>query len=111
MSRSRRPHAEKRWAILWTESAHLIWKLRCERVITNDGDEFSEQEVRNRWRATINRRLSLDREVAALTTGKRRKRAIGAVDKIWRILAEDGQHLPDDWVVNYGVLVGIRDVG
>lgn len=51
---------ENCWAILAVESARLIWKLRCERVIANDGAEFTRQEIQNRWFAEINRRLTLD---------------------------------------------------
>ncbi|EIM86443.1 uncharacterized protein STEHIDRAFT_28039, partial [Stereum hirsutum FP-91666 SS1] len=58
----RRPGANRFFQILVTSSAHLIWVLRCERRITReDGDNFSEQEVHDRWVARINARLDLDR--------------------------------------------------
>ncbi|TBU36217.1 hypothetical protein BD309DRAFT_878747 [Dichomitus squalens] len=54
------PHREQRWAILASETAYFIWKLRCERVIRNEGRQFSKAEVTNRWYANMDRRLRLD---------------------------------------------------
>ncbi|KAI0822878.1 hypothetical protein BC628DRAFT_1411930 [Trametes gibbosa] len=102
---------ENRWAILAIESARLIWKLRCERVIANDGAEFTKREVQNRWHAEINRRLTLDRRVAALLLGKKRKRRIQLVEEIWSPLLEDERSLPPRWVTDSGVLVGIKRGG
>ena len=45
--------------ILLTESAYLIWKLRNERRIR--GKEHNASEIMNRWYATIDRRITLDR--------------------------------------------------
>ncbi|KAI0753370.1 hypothetical protein C8Q80DRAFT_1097549, partial [Daedaleopsis nitida] len=70
-SRGKRDTAkEARWAILATESAYLIWKLRCERVIQNEGCEFSIREVTNRWYSTMDQRLSLDLMSTARSLGK-----------------------------------------
>ncbi|KAI0743383.1 hypothetical protein C8Q80DRAFT_1337860 [Daedaleopsis nitida] len=52
--------SEALWAILASESAYLIWKLRCERVIQNDGRNFTTREVTNRWYSTIDLRYDLD---------------------------------------------------
>ncbi|KAH9910148.1 uncharacterized protein BXZ73DRAFT_33673, partial [Epithele typhae] len=99
---------EMRWATLATEAAHLVWKLRCERVIANEGREHSEREVTQRWNATIDRRLDLDRRTAAQMVGKRRKQTIARVEYTWSPLLEDSENLPDDWVTSCGVLVGIK---
>ncbi|KAH9937787.1 uncharacterized protein BXZ73DRAFT_44606 [Epithele typhae] len=56
------------WTILSSEAVHLIWKLRCERVIRNEKAEFSKEEVAARWKACISARLNLDRRTAALTS-------------------------------------------
>ncbi|OJT03797.1 Transposon TX1 uncharacterized 149 kDa protein, partial [Trametes pubescens] len=67
-----RLHAtENLWTILWTESTYLVWKLRCERVIANDGKQFTVEEVVNRWHTTVNARLTLDRNATAEALGKR----------------------------------------
>jgi hypothetical protein len=50
------------YRILMSESAFLIWKLRCERRITKEDNPekfHSETEIHNRWVATINSRLNL----------------------------------------------------
>ncbi|KAI0816973.1 hypothetical protein BC628DRAFT_1333997 [Trametes gibbosa] len=99
---------ENRWAILAVESARLIWKLRCERVIANDGAEFTGREVHNRWFAEINRRLTLDRCVTTLLLGKKRKRYIRLVEGTWSPLLEEERNLPPRWVTDSGVLVGIK---
>ncbi|KAL7282742.1 hypothetical protein ACG7TL_004216 [Trametes sanguinea] len=52
--------AEARWTILALESAYLVWKLRCERVIQQEGAEQSCSEVVNRWRAALARRREMD---------------------------------------------------
>ncbi len=51
---ARRTATEQLWCILSTEALHLVWKLRCERVIQNEGRQFSEQEIANRFFATMN---------------------------------------------------------
>ncbi|KAJ4496670.1 ribonuclease H-like domain-containing protein [Lentinula lateritia] len=44
--------------ILISESAYLIWKLRCERVI--GGKDITKNEIKNKWIWTIENRLNLD---------------------------------------------------
>ncbi len=55
----------------------------------------------------INRRLTLDRRTAALRAGKRGLR-VEEVQDIWLPMIERVVLLPTNWVVNSGVLVGIR---
>lgn len=105
---SRDATAEERWAILAIESAHLIWKLRCERVIANGGAEFTKKEVTNRWYAALTRRVDLDRRVAALTPGKKGKARARNVDRVWRPLLADIDCQTHEWVIDSGVLVGIK---
>ncbi|KAK7455150.1 hypothetical protein VKT23_011021 [Stygiomarasmius scandens] len=95
------------WRILLGESAYLIWKLRCERVIANDNQPFSEREVKNRWIAMLNERLELD---CRMSNKKYETKAIPKrlVQKTWRGLLFDEQNLPDDWTSTTGVLVGIE---
>ncbi|TFK79978.1 hypothetical protein K466DRAFT_638937 [Polyporus arcularius HHB13444] len=50
---------EQLWCILASEATHLIWKLRCERVIQNEGTQFSEAEVRNRFYCNMTRPQAL----------------------------------------------------
>ncbi|TFK78766.1 hypothetical protein K466DRAFT_612674 [Polyporus arcularius HHB13444] len=99
--------AESLWTILCTEALHLVWKLRCERVIQNDGVEFSEQEITNRFYACMNGRLDLDRRTAAMAKGKKSLKP-SDVSRIWLPILDNKDSLPPRWVVDYGVLVGIK---
>ena len=103
----RRTKSEALWMILCSESTHLIWKLRCERVIRNEGADFTEQEIRNRWYATIERRLTLDRRTATMAKGKKDLRP-RMVERIWFPVIEGSLFLPPEWVANSEVLVGIK---
>ncbi|KAI0832655.1 hypothetical protein BC628DRAFT_1407083 [Trametes gibbosa] len=99
--------SERRWTILATESLYLVWKLRCERVIQNDGRDFSAAEVENRWYATINQRLMLDRKASATYLGKRALKP-EMVEATWLPVLEHNRDLPPNWVGDGGVLVGIK---
>ncbi|KAG1773495.1 ribonuclease H-like protein [Suillus occidentalis] len=102
--------ATRLFKILVLESAHLIWKLRCERVIKFGGDKekyHSDPEILNRWIHAINMRLKFDR---LLTDSKRYgKKAIkiDTVLKTWSSLLKDEDNLPDNWIHQKGVLVGM----
>ncbi|KAI0787425.1 hypothetical protein C8Q74DRAFT_1196642 [Fomes fomentarius] len=104
---------EALWAILWSESAYLIWKLRCKRVIQHDGEdfEFTIREVRNRWHALLERRMDLDQRSCRRSLGKGALKTEYACSGVWKPVIRDWDTLPPDWVTNYGVLVGIRRVG
>ena len=45
--------------ILILELAHLIWALRCERVV--QGNTHTEREIRLKWTRAINKKLTKDR--------------------------------------------------
>ncbi|KAJ3753758.1 hypothetical protein EV360DRAFT_96894 [Lentinula raphanica] len=91
--------------ILVSESAHLIWKLRCERVI--QGREITESEIKQRWKATIESRLELD---CLLMKGKYTKGRLDKklVERTWHDILKEQDNLPEDWMGEAGVLVGIR---
>jgi ribonuclease HI len=98
------------FTILITESAHMIWKLRCERVIKFDNAEekfHSEKEIHNRWIATINKRLKFDKLLT--NTSKYGKSALreNLVLRTWSGVLKDEDNLPDNWIRKEGVLVGI----
>ncbi len=104
---ARKTAIENLWCILSTEAVHLIWKLRCERVIQREGADFSVAEVTNRFYAAIDSRLNLDRRTAAISRGRRalKPRDIG---RIWHPILENMNNLPARWVTDSGVLVGIK---
>ena len=90
--------------ILVSESAHLIWVLRCERTI--QGLNHSIDAIKSRWRNKINQRITLDRHIA--TTYNRKPITQKLVKSTWQTaLLEWLPSLEDDWVTNLEVLVGI----
>ncbi|KAJ7864066.1 RnaseH-domain-containing protein [Mycena leptocephala] len=95
------PALARLYKILMTESAHIIWKLRCDSVIGRGGTPPSANEVHNRW-------LKIDRILTnKLKYGKQHALAPSLVLETWggTLLGED--ELPDDWLREPGVLVGI----
>ena len=81
--------------ILISESAYLIWTLRCERTIC--GKDHTEREVTASWRKIINRRLSEDKTTA--TKVLRRKSYISLVKSTWKAaLRKRHRDLPEDWI-------------
>ncbi|KAJ6554635.1 hypothetical protein B0H19DRAFT_1210904 [Mycena capillaripes] len=52
------PQANRLFKIIASESAFLIWKIRCERVTS--GKFQSIEQIHNRWVATLNKRLKID---------------------------------------------------
>jgi ribonuclease HI len=92
--------------IVVSESAHLIWKLRNERVIGEKGPA-STREIRNRWVKSINNRIALD--CALIDATKYGKKSIrkSVVRKTWCKVLRDEDRLPNDWTRETGVLVGV----
>ncbi|KAL4255818.1 hypothetical protein AB1N83_014347 [Pleurotus pulmonarius] len=94
------------WKILISESAHLIWKLRCERVISNENRPFTSREVENKWVHAMNERLDLDKKLTheRYKSKSKKKRT---VLNTWRRVLSGEDSLPRDWTTISGVLVGI----
>ncbi|KAG1747280.1 hypothetical protein EDD22DRAFT_785679 [Suillus occidentalis] len=93
--------------ILISESAHLVWTLRCERVIRDV--THTEDNIKKRWLNVIDRRLQLDRTIACKT--RQDNKTIMKVKTTWSNIIHDNLHNqppPDNWVTNHEVLVGIK---
>jgi ribonuclease HI len=104
-----KPGANRLYKILMSESAHLIWKLRCTRVVElgDDNETWpSKQEIHNRWVHAMNRRLTLD---IAMTNKHYGDKALNKyiVLQTWSGVLKDEASLPEDWTRQTGVLVGI----
>ncbi|KAJ7809292.1 hypothetical protein B0H14DRAFT_3090931 [Mycena olivaceomarginata] len=102
--------ADRLYRILVSETAHLIWKLRCLRVIEWGSDPsryFSEYEIHNRWLACINACLRTD----ILLTDRKKfgNRALNfkRVLNTWRCVLKDAENLADTKISESRVLVGI----
>ena len=107
------PGANRLYAILISESAHLIWRTRCKWKITNEAalDRLPPaQEMRDTWVKNINRRLQLERLMTDnIKYGKKALKAT-LVEKTWWGVLRDQESLQEDWLKKgTGVLVGIGD--
>ena len=96
------------YRILVSEAAYLIWKLRCERVIGNDDDPDewpSTAEIENRWYATMNLRLLLDKAATRKDLSKNHLEK-STVISTWTKVLHNEDNLPRNWLRKSGVLVG-----
>ena len=99
------PGCSRLLRILLSEPAHLIWVLRCERVI--QGTNHSADAAINRWFNKINHRLTLDRLIATKWNRKPVTRVL--VENTWTsTLLKTTLDSPQDWITNSEVLVGIK---
>ncbi|KAK0201952.1 hypothetical protein DFS33DRAFT_1462420 [Desarmillaria ectypa] len=97
---------ERFYRIVVSSAGQTIWNARCERVIQRENTPFPTEEIRNRWKKKMNKRLDLD----CLMTRKRfDKKALGKdlVINTWSGSIFNEQQLPRDWTKVDGVLVGI----
>ncbi|KAI0654344.1 hypothetical protein C8Q70DRAFT_926035 [Cubamyces menziesii] len=96
--------------IVVSETAYLIWKLRCERVIEWEQDPtrtHSAAELENKWAATINARLSFDQTRTNMKSPNTRLLAAATVRATWQGTLRGEQELPEDWAERrIRVLVG-----
>ena len=101
----RTPGADQLWRILISESAHLIWRIRCERVIKNDNNPYVPEEIRNRWYKMIDNRLEIDCHMTSPRFGKKGLQPKVVTDT-WKGTLENEEDLPSNWTKVSRVLVG-----
>ncbi|EAU86973.2 hypothetical protein CC1G_08444 [Coprinopsis cinerea okayama7 len=107
------PGATRLFRILVSEAAYLIWVLRCEWRIGKEADARmipTAEHIRNRLLANINKRLRFDRILTNRRAYGKKALKPRLIEATWYpVLDEASRHstLPDDWVKNKGVLVGI----
>ena len=94
-TKQRDPGATRLLKILISESAHLIWTLRCDRTIR--GKEHTDREIEATWLKTINRRLSEDKTIA-IKVLRREQNTKTVIDTWDRALYKRHRNLPDDWL-------------
>ncbi|KAJ7154163.1 hypothetical protein C8R46DRAFT_839212, partial [Mycena filopes] len=94
------PADARLYVIIITESLYLIWKLRCEYVVSREGaDPASAREIHNRWVHVINERLEVDRHLTDhLRYGKQFSIAPSLVLETWKGVLEDEIKLPENWL-------------
>ena len=97
------------WRILVSESAHLIWKLRCKRVKRNENTPFTEEEIRNRWYKMLDIRLEIDCYMTKPSYDKKGMKT-KIVTQMWTGTLEKEDCLPRNWTGISRVLVGRSQV-
>ncbi|KAJ7699841.1 hypothetical protein B0H16DRAFT_1348916, partial [Mycena metata] len=99
------------YRIIMTESMYLIWKIRCEVVIKNNGEPKTITEIHNRWVALINERLKIDRNLTnQMRFGKQHSLPPSLVLETWKGTLLDEDKLPPLWLREPVVLVGILPI-
>ncbi|KAJ7676404.1 hypothetical protein B0H14DRAFT_3101974 [Mycena olivaceomarginata] len=84
--------ASRLFIILVTESAHLIWKLRC---------------IHNKWVTLINSRLRFDQLLTDTSCYGNCALNAKTILRTWDGVLMDKLNLPENWIWQSGVLVGI----
>ncbi|KAL6298150.1 hypothetical protein BKA93DRAFT_744742 [Sparassis latifolia] len=100
------------YRILVSESAYLIWKIRCERVIQRNDNPHklhSVKEITAKWHDTINCRLLLDRSMTRRHFGTRALNGL-TVLSTWSGTLHDERTLPKNWLHCREVLVSIAPI-
>ena len=100
--------AQRLWRILISESAYLIWKLRCERVVGHSEEtdwHHTRQAIEGKWHETINRRLRQD-VVSTRESLGHLKINHEVVQNTWTKVLDARKKPPPDWAKKR-VLVGI----
>ncbi|KAK0432570.1 hypothetical protein EV421DRAFT_2000587 [Armillaria borealis] len=92
--------------ILISESAHLIWKIRNDRVI-NERSSHTSREITQRWSHMMNRQMRLDCILSNKKKFKKKAIQVSLVLKTWQGTLLEESTLPEDWTRKNGVLVGI----
>ena len=102
------PGANRLYKILISEATYLIWKLRNERIFKYDSEEQwpPAPEIHNRWLATINARLTLDRSSTNNKYGTKAIKPHTILDT-WSNIIKNEKDLPVNWIKSPGVLVDV----
>ena len=97
------------YRILITESAHLIWVLRCERRIANQDNPLSyhtEEAVGNRWYKKMNEQMQIDCLLTNKFLYENKAMKTQKVYHTWAKCSTNTEDLHREWCKHPGVLVG-----
>jgi hypothetical protein len=95
--------------ILISEASHLVWILRCERVIHMEKRQHTDQEVNTRWKRIINDRLTTDRITATKIERDKNFTKLPVVDATWKQTLEQQGSRTRTGCNDVRFLVGRRD--
>ncbi|KAJ7586871.1 hypothetical protein C8J56DRAFT_786739, partial [Mycena floridula] len=102
--------ATRLFQVLVAETMHTIWKIRCDIVLKRNNMPMVAAQVHNMWVHALNERLMTD----CLMTNQARygKRALNSnlVLRTWSRTLRDEINLPDSWILEPKVLVGIDPI-
>ena len=96
------------YRILVTETAHVIWVLRCERRITNSDDpghQHTEDAVGNRWHRRINERMQIDCLLTNTFLYERKALGTKKVYATWASCSTSTETFHREWCRHPGFLV------
>lgn len=85
-----------------SEAAHLIWVLRCERVIQEK--RHNDEEISARWLKAVNRSLTEDKITA--TVIKKNSPLTQIVEATWEDALKKTSDPPTGWIHDREFLVG-----
>ncbi|OJT08743.1 Ribonuclease H1 [Trametes pubescens] len=95
--------------LILSETAYLIWVLRCERVVGDRvplTDRLEHEYVEKRWMRMIANRFQLDRILTSKRVAARGAVPPTAVVATWERTLQNEPYLPPDWIKSPEVLVG-----
>ncbi|KAJ7352012.1 hypothetical protein DFH08DRAFT_693556, partial [Mycena albidolilacea] len=98
-----KPGEARLYRILMAESAHLIWKIRCDRVMQKNGAHPTEIEVHNKWVLAMNNRLKLDCQMTDDRKYEKKAVPVKTVLRTWTGVLQDENKLPTNWTGEAGV--------
>ena len=99
---------QRLYRILMSESAYLIWKIRNKRVISDEGQPATKNEIKNKWMYAINDRLRMDCRMTNTHRYGKKALKVKLVEKTWSGVLRDEEALPATWSTgSTEVLVGI----
>ncbi|KAG1751740.1 hypothetical protein EDB19DRAFT_1591612, partial [Suillus lakei] len=87
------------YTIIISESAHLIWKLQCERVIKFNGDESQfhlDTEIHNRWVKALNTRLKFHKLLSNASRYSKKALKVDTVLCTWSGVLMNEDNLPNN---------------
>ncbi|KAJ7488206.1 hypothetical protein FB451DRAFT_1025532 [Mycena latifolia] len=103
------PGESRFYRILISESIFTIWKVRNESVIGKGGESLPAGEIRNKWLHAINQRLLFDRILTNHEKyGKQNSIKSSLVLQTWSSTLLNEEDLPENWIKEPRVLVGIE---
>jgi hypothetical protein len=97
--------ASRLFTLLVTESVPLIWKLRCDRVLSNK--QFSAVQIHNKWVTLINSHLRFDQLLTDTSRYGNCAPNVKTILRMWDGVLMDNLNLPENWIWQSRVLVGI----